>query len=200
MKKKFTNNKSLVMYQTKNGAIQFRGDFSHETIWATQAQIAQVFGIERSVITKHIRNILKEKELEEKSVCAIFAHTAGDGKTYKTQYYNLDMIISVGYRVNSKLATSFRQWATKTLREYITKGYVLNKKQIQKNYTEFLQTVESIQNLLPEHVALDPKSILELVKEFSSTWKSLDAYDCTGNKFTRYQEKITFAGYFYRAM
>ncbi len=87
------------------------------------------------------------------------------------------MIISVGYRVNSKVATEFRKWATKTLREYLVKGYALNKKQIQKNHQEFLKAVDSIQNLLPEHVTLDPKAILDLVKEFSSTWKSLDAYD-----------------------
>ncbi len=171
------NTKSLVIYQAPNGQIQFRGDFQHDTIWATQAQIASVFGVNRPAITKHINNILQDGELEEKTVCSILEHTASDGKVYKTQHYNLDMIISVGYRVNSKLATDFRKWATKTLREYIVKGYVINKKQIQKNHSEFLKTVESIQNLLPEHINLDPKSILELVKEFSSTWASLDAYD-----------------------
>lgn len=171
------NTKSLVIYQAPNGQIQFRGDFQHDTIWATQAQIASVFGVNRPAITKHINNILQDGELEEKTVCSILEHTASDGKVYKTQHYNLDMIISVGYRVNSKLATDFRKWATKTLREYIVKGYVINKKQIQKNHSEFLKTIESIQNLLPEHINLDPKSILELVKEFSSTWASLDAYD-----------------------
>ena len=95
MKKKNIKN-NLVIYQAKNGAIELRGDSKHETIWATQAQIAEVFGIERSVITKHIRNILKDKELDEDSVCAKFAHTADDGKTYNTQFYSLDAIISVG--------------------------------------------------------------------------------------------------------
>ncbi len=176
MKKKHTQ-KNIVIYQAKNGAIELRGDFGHETVWATQAQIANAFETNRSVVTKHIRNILNDKELDAKSVCAKFAHTAEDGKTYQVQFYNLDVILAVGYRTNSKRAIEFRKWATKTLREYITKGYVINRKQIQKNHKEFLKTVESIQQLLPEHIALDPKSILELIKEFSSTWVSLDAYD-----------------------
>ena len=93
------------------------------------------------------------------------------------EYYNLDVIISVGYRVNSKQATQFRQWATKTLRQYLLEGYVLNKKQIKKNHQAFLKSIADIQTLLPEHVNLDPKAILDLVKEFAGTWQSLDAYD-----------------------
>lgn len=167
----------IIIYQTKNGALELRGDVKSETIWATQAQIAEVFNVERSVITKHIRNILKDKELEESAVCAKFAHTAGDGKTYQVEHYNLDVILSIGYRTNSKVAISFRQWATKTLREHITKGYTINRKQITKNYDSFLKTVESIKNLLPENITLDPKAVLDLIKEFASTWVSLDAYD-----------------------
>jgi hypothetical protein len=87
------------------------------------------------------------------------------------------MILSVGYRVSSKQATSFRQWATKTLREHITKGYTINRKRVAQNYDEFMKAVENIQALLPAHVTLDPKAVLELIKEFASTWVSLDAYD-----------------------
>lgn len=173
--KKVKNN--LIIYQAKNGAIELRGDFERENIWATQAQIAEVFGSERSVITKHINNILKDNELDEKSVCAKFAHTGNDGKTYQVQFYSLDIILSVGYRTNSKLAIEFRKWATRTLKEHITKGYTINRKQIAKNYEAFMKSVSDIQTLLPEHVVLDPKTILELIKEFSSTWMSLDAYD-----------------------
>lgn len=169
--------KDLVIYQAKNGAIELRGDFSHETIWATQADMARVFELERSVVTKHVRNIFKDKELDEKSVCANFAHTAKDGKTYNVQFYNLDIILSVGYRANSKRAIEFRKWATKTLREHITRGFTVNKKQIGKNYEAFMKSVADIQALLPEHVTLDPKSVLELIKEFASTWVSLDSYD-----------------------
>jgi len=175
--KKLEKENKIVIYQAPSGAIELRGDFEKETVWATQAQIAELFDVERSVITKHIRNILKDKELEENSVCANFAHTAEDGKSYKVQHYSLDVILGVGYRTNSKIAIAFRQWATKTLREHITKGYTINRKQIAKNYNSFMQAVASVQNLLPEHIILDPKAVLELIKEFASTWMSIGAYD-----------------------
>ncbi|MFZ2555601.1 MAG: RhuM family protein [Minisyncoccia bacterium] len=123
----------MAIYQAPSGALQLRGDFERENIWATQAQIADVFSAERSVITKHIRNILKDKELRADSVCAKFAHTAADGKTYTVQYYNLDVILAVGYRTNSSRAIEFRQWATKTLREHIIRGYTINRKEIGRN-------------------------------------------------------------------
>src|SRR3989338_781492 len=166
-----------VIYQAKSGAIELRGDFERATVWATLDQIAEVFGRDTSVISRHFKNIFKEGELERNAVVAKNATTAADGKTYLVEYYNLDGIISVGFRVNSKTATQFRQWATQTLREHITRGYTLNRKQIAKNYDAFMKAVGDIKTLLPEHVALDPKAILDLVKEFSSTWMSLDAYD-----------------------
>ena len=92
-------------------------------------------------------------------------------------FYSLDVVLSVGYRTNSKVAIEFRQWATKTLREHITQGYTINRSRITANYDAFIRSVNDVQALLPEHVVLDPKAILELVKEFSSTWISLDAYD-----------------------
>jgi hypothetical protein len=92
--------------------------------------MAQLFEIERSVITKHINNIFKQKELEKESVCANFAHTAEDGKTYQTTFYNLDVIIAVGYRVNAKRGTQFRIWATRTLKEHLLKGYSINQKKL----------------------------------------------------------------------
>ena len=140
----------VVLYQAKNGAIELRGDASRETIWATQAQIAEVFGVERSVVTKHINNIYKEGELEEKGTCAKFAQVQIEGTrevTRTVEQYNLDLILSVGYRVNSKTATQFRQWATKTLREHITKGYTINRKQIAKNYDAFMKVVGDVQAL-----------------------------------------------------
>ncbi len=92
VKKKLEN--KMVIYQTKSGALELRGDLEKETVWATQAQIAEMFQTERSVITKHIKNIIKEGELVENSVCAKFAHTAEDGKTYEVQFYNLDMVLA----------------------------------------------------------------------------------------------------------
>jgi len=174
------SSKDLVVYQAKSGAIELRGDASRETVWATLDQIAQIFGRDKSVISRHLKNIYREKELDERATVAKNAtvQTEGGRRVKRLiEYYNLDAIISVGYRVNSKTATHFRQWATKTLREHITKGYTINRKQIGKNYDAFMKAVADIQTLLPEHIVLDPKHILELVKEFSATWISLDAYD-----------------------
>lgn len=165
---------SLVIYQAKSGAIELRGDFKHDTLWASQIQIADMFGSERSVVTKHIQNIFKDNELNQKSNVQKM-HIPNSDKP--VVFYSLDIILAVGYRTNSRTAIAFRQWATKILKQHITKGFTINHTQIQKNYQEFLKTIESIQNLLPEHIALDPKTILELIKEFSSTWVSLDAYD-----------------------
>lgn len=175
--KKQAVKKQAVIYQTKSGAIELRGDFNKETIWATQAQIAEVFNIERSVATKHIRNILKDRELSEKSVCAKFAHTADDGKIYQTQFYNLDVMLAVGYRANSVRAIEFRQWATKTLRTHIVDGYTINRARIGKNYDAFMQAVADMRALLPKGMKADTGSILELVRMFADTWMSLDAYD-----------------------
>jgi death-on-curing family protein len=167
----------LVIYQAKSGAIELKGDFTRETLWATQAQIAEVFGVNVRTISEHLINIFKSGELEQASVVRNFRNTASDGKSYDTKFYSLDAILSVGYRVNSKTATEFRKWATKTLKEHIIKGYTLNKKVILKNYDQFLKNISDIQALLPAHMALDPKSILDLVKEYSTTWTKLDAYD-----------------------
>jgi prophage maintenance system killer protein len=176
--KKPKNQKNeVVIFQAKNGAIELRGDFKHETVWATQAQIAEVFSVERSVVTKHIRNIIKDRELDENSVCAKFAHTAEDGKIYQVQFYNLDVILSVGYRTNSVKAIEFRRWATKTLREHITKGFTINPKMVKNNYTEFQKAIENIKQLLPKNAVIDNESVLELISAFADTWLSLDAYD-----------------------
>jgi len=175
--KKEPKNKGVVIYQAKNGAIELRGDFTYETVWATQTQIAEIFGIERSVVTKHIRNILKDKELNENSVCAKFAHTAEDGKTYQVQYYNLDIILAVGYRANSTKAIEFRQWATKTMRNYIVDGFVVNKNRIAKNYQQFLSVVDDIKKLLPAGSTVQAGDAIEFISLFADTWLSLDAYD-----------------------
>ena len=173
VKKKLKGN-NLVIYQAKNGAIELRGDFERENIWATQSQIADVFGIDRSVVTKHISKILKEGEIDEESNVQKM-HIPNSDKP--VAFYSLDVILSVGYRANSKRAIEFRKWANKVLKEHLIKGYTINKKQITKNYDAFMQTVATIQNLLPEHINLDPKMVLELVKEFAGTWTTLEAYD-----------------------
>lgn len=120
---------------------------------------------------------MSDRELDKQSVCAKFAHTGDDGKTYQVQYYNLDVILAVGYRTNSARAIEFRKWATKILRRYIQEGYVINKKRIAKNYINFLAAVDDIKRLMPAGKLLDANSILELVTLFAETWFSLDAYD-----------------------
>ena len=109
-----------------------------ETLWCTQKAMSQLFGVDRTVISKHLKNIFESSELQQDSVCAKFAHTAEDGKIYNTQFYNLDAVISVGYRVNSLQATRFRQWATKILNEYIKKGFG------QDYFQELLERIRSI--------------------------------------------------------
>lgn len=115
--------------QMKEGGIEVM--VKDESVWLSQKLIALLFEVDRTVITKHLKNIFDTHELEEDSVCAFFAHTAEDGKSYNTKYYNLDAIISVGYRVNSKRATAFRQWATSVLRDYAIRGYVIDRKRME---------------------------------------------------------------------
>ena len=121
-----TKSANFLLYSSDTGKVNVEVVLGDETVWLTQKAMSELFGVERSVITKHLKNIFETNELQEDSVCAKFAHTASDGKSYQTKFYNLDAIISVGYRVNSYQATQFRIWATKTLREYIIKGFVLD--------------------------------------------------------------------------
>jgi hypothetical protein len=129
--KKQSEKHNVVIYQAKSGAIELRGDFGKETLWATQAQIAEVFGIERTVATKHINNLLKSEEIDQKSNVQKM-HVANSDKP--VALYSLDMILAVGYRANSSRAIEFRKWATKTLRAHIVDGYTINRARIGKNY------------------------------------------------------------------
>jgi len=170
----------VIVYQKKSGAIAFRGDDTKETLWASLQQIADLFDVNKSGISRHIKNILETQELEEKRTVAIFATVQKEGKRTverNIEHYNLDMMLSVGYRVNSKKATAFRQWATTVLREHLTQGYTINRQQIAKNYEAFLQSIEDVKKLLPKEEAIDARDVLDLVQMFSLTWLSLDAYD-----------------------
>lgn len=126
----------ILFYTTEEGKLNLGVLFSGETVWLTQGQMVELFNRDKSVISRHIKNIFAEGELDEKSVVAFFATTASDGKTYDIAYYNLDVIISVGYRVKSVQGTQFRMWATKTLREFIIKGFVLDDERL-KNGVNF---------------------------------------------------------------
>lgn len=166
--------KSIVIYQTKTGAIELKEDVSAETIWATQAQIAQLFEIDQSVVSRHIKNVFSEKEVDKKSNMQKM-HIPNSDKP--VILHSLDVILSVGYRANSARAIRFRKWATKTLHSHIVDGYTINKKRLAKNYSLFLKAVEQVRMLLPSGGMVGATDALELIKMFANTWFSLDAYD-----------------------
>lgn len=120
------NSREIIFYNDGNGEVKIEVLLKDENLWLTQARLAELFDVQKPAISKHLKNIFEEGELQENSVVSILETTAADGKTYKTNFYNLDAIIAVGYRVNSKKATMFRIWANKVLKEYIIKGYVMN--------------------------------------------------------------------------
>jgi len=122
--KKIPDNQ-ITVYQTSDGKINIEVLYANENIWLPQKRIAELFDVDRSVITKHLKNIFSDNELEEDSVCAKFAHTAEDGKEYQTKFYSLEAIIAVGYRVNSERGIQFRQWAITILQKYIHKGFAI---------------------------------------------------------------------------
>ncbi len=127
----------FLFYTADDGAVKVEVLYKEETVWLTQKALAELFGVQRPAITKHLKNIFETNELSEKSVSSILEHTAVDGKAYGTKYYNLDAIIAVGYRVNSYQATQFRIWATRTLKEFIIKGFVLDDERLKQGKTVF---------------------------------------------------------------
>ena len=146
---KFKNNQNnVIIYQSKTGKIEFRGDFQKNTIWGTQQQISGAFEINRSVVTKHINNIFKDREIDEKSNVQKMHFTHSDKPV---KLYSLDIILAVGYRSNSAKAILFRKWATKTLRQHLLDGYTINKKQLLKNYNKFQKTIKDIKAFLPKN-------------------------------------------------
>lgn len=125
-KKKPLPDNQIIIYQTPEGSVNIEVMYADENIWLSQKRMSELFDVNRSVITKHLKNIFSENELSEDSVCAYFAHTAEDGKTYQTKFYSLEAIIAVGYRVNSERGTQFRQWAITILQQYIHKGFAID--------------------------------------------------------------------------
>ena len=170
----------IVIYQSKTGKIEFRGDFKKDTVWGSLNQIAELFGRDKSVISRHIKNIFKSNELQADSTVAKIATVQKEGKreiVREIEYFNLDMILSIGYRVDSKQATQFRIWATKTLKQHLLEGYTIDKKQLVKNYQKFQKALSEVQTLLPDGKNIDTKSVLDLINTFARTWFSLSAYD-----------------------
>lgn len=185
MTKKSIKNQSNIarktlIYQTKNGALELIADKQVETIWLTQQQVAELFDVKKAAISKHVKGIFDSKELEYKSTVSKMETVQKEGaRSVKRnlEYYNLDLVLSIGYRVNSKKATHFRQWATKILKEHLYKGYTINRSRIQKNYYQFLKAVDDIKSLMLSNSTIDKNAIFELVTFFADTWISLNAFD-----------------------
>lgn len=170
----------LVIYQTPDGETSIDVNFKDETVWLSQAQMAELFQKDRTVIGRHINNIFKEGELERETTCANFAHVGIDGdQQYVTTLYNLDVIISVGYRVKSKRGTQFRIWANKILKQYLLQGYAINERVAAQKYDELSQLVKvlgrTIQN--QEKLTEDSRSLLDVVVDYTYALDTLDRYD-----------------------
>ena len=160
----------------ENQGVKLEVNLKDETVWLTQKQMAELFDKDRKTITRHIQNIYKDEELEENSVCSFFEHTAKDGKKYTVQYYNLDMIISIGYRVKSKNGILFRKWATNILKDYMLKGYAVNQKRLE--YLEKTIKLIDIANRIDDRLeGNDAKEILKVIGEYSKALNLLDDYD-----------------------
>lgn len=166
----------IVLYKNK-----FEVKLKEETAWLSLNQMAKLFGRDKSVISRHLRNIFKEKELSKNSVVAKNATTALDEKTYQVEYFNLDVIISVGYRVNSIQGTQFRIWATKVLKQHLVEGYTINEKRLKKEqqkYIELKNAIALIGNVVQiEDLPIEAKGLAQVISEYTRALDILDDFD-----------------------
>ena len=171
----------IIIYQTEDGQTQIDVRLENETVWLTQAQMAELFDKDRTVIGRHIRNIYKEEELEQNITCAKFAHMGSEGdQRYEYTAYNLDVIISVGYRVNSKRGVKFRQWANRVLKEYLIKGYAVNDRIRKEQIGELRQLVGMIGRTIQNKPLLsndETNALFEVVTNYTYALDTLDNYD-----------------------
>lgn len=175
------NNSSIEIYRSPEGTVELDVKLENETVWLTQEQMSILFGRDRTVITKHINNCYKEGELDKNITCAKFAHVGQDGdQVYETQMYNLDVIISVGYRVKSVNGTRFRQWANKILKDYLIKGYTINKNITTERYNELKDMVRIMSRTisLQSNVSNDEYSgLFNVISDYIYALDILDGYD-----------------------
>ena len=161
----------IVLFEAKDGSFAMPVQVKAETVWLTQAQMAQLFNKDRTVIGRHIRNAIADGEIDSETMCAKFAHVGKDAdQTYWTEVYNLEVIISVGYRVKSQRGVEFRRWATRVLKEYIVRGYALNRERL-KQLGQAVEVMKRVSN------SLDTEQVLDVVKTYSSALDLLDGYD-----------------------
>lgn len=174
------DNQNIVIYQNEEGNVNVEVKLVNEDIWLSLNQIADLFSRDKSVIAKHLKKVFKEEELDRNSVVAFFATTASDGKTYKVEYFNLDAIISVGYRVNSKRGTQFRQWSSRILKEHLQKGYTINKSILDNlKIKELQQSLELLSHTLMQQELVSDvgQQILDIINKYHKTWDTLLRFD-----------------------
>lgn len=197
------NKGEIIIYQTSDGATALDVRLEQETIWLTQKQMAELFGTKRPAITKHLKNIFLSGELDESSTCSILEHMGNDGKqSYKTTFYNLDAILSIGYRVNSKNATQFRIWANKILKEYLIKGYAVKDNIKLEQYEDLKQTIKVSANVL-DHKTLEcseATGLLRVVTDYAYALDTLDRYDYQKLEIDRTTNKEQFRATYESAM
>ena len=158
----------MVIYQAKSGALELRQDLEKETIWATQGEMARIFGVNPQAVTRHLQHIYKEKELSKKATCSKMEQVQIEGKRRvrrTVEAYNLDAIIAVGYRINSVVGTKFRQWATKMLRQHITDGYTINKARIVSHYQQFIEATKNTKGTTKKRVELTAETLAASLAE-----------------------------------
>lgn len=195
MKQLPSNNSDFILYTSADGEVRVDVFVNDETVWLTQKAIGELFGVQRPAITKHLGNIFLSGELVENSVSSILEHTAEDGKSYQTKFYNLDVIISVGYRVNSKQATQFRIWATKTLKEFIIKGFTLDDKRLKQGGQVFGKDYfEELLERIREIRASERRFYQKITDIFSQCSVDYDAKsELTANFYKTVQNKLHWA-------
>jgi len=167
----------IAIYQYQDGSIDVR--MERETVWVSLLQMSALFGRDKSVVSRHIRNVFAEGELSRESVVAKFATTADDGKTYQVDHYNLDVIISVGYRVKSLEGMRFRQWASRILKDYLTRGYALDRRRLEANADELEAALKLVRTTLqsPELTAQASQGLADIIVRYTQTFLWLQRYD-----------------------
>lgn len=172
----------IEIYKSSDNAIELQVSLDNDTVWLNRNQLAMLFDRDIKTIGKHINNVFLEGELSKKAVVANFATTAIDGKTYQVDHYNLDVIISVGYRVKSKQGTQFRQWATQRLKDYLVKGYAINEKRLQEATGKFQDLKNAVKlaakaGNIEALTSVEAKGILGVIEQYAYALETLDKYD-----------------------
>lgn len=170
---------AIELYTAPDGQVQLSVSMDNETVWLSLDQMVRLFGRDKSVISRHLRNLFAVGELERSSVVAKNATTAADGKTYQVDYYNLDVIISVGYRVKSSRGVQFRQWATQVLRDHLVRGYTLNQQRLTERGIEIEQAISLLSRTLANQALVNAEgaAVLGVISDYARSWSLLQQYD-----------------------